>query len=79
MHDQGINTFCLYHNKGRTPMNQASNKIIAHIHVPHMSGICPVLVRYMSAFLPDIYRTYREHIADNDRRNIGATQELLYG
>ena len=44
-----------------------------------MSGICPVLVRYMSAFLPDIYRTYREHIADNDRREIGATQELLYG
>ena len=42
-----------------------------------MSGICPVYVRYMSAFLPDIYRTYREHIADNDRRNIGATQEFL--
>ncbi len=79
MHDQGINTFCLYHNKGRTPMNQANNKVIAHIHVRYMSGICPVLVRYMSAFLPDIYRTYREHIADNDRRNIGATQELLYG
>ena len=79
MHDQGINTFCLYHNKGRTPMNQASNKVIAHIHVLYMSGTCPVYVRYMSAFLPDIYRTYREHIADNDRRNIGATQELLYG
>ena len=48
-----------------------------------MSGICPVLVRYLSGicplFLPDIYRTYREHIADNDRRDIGATQELLYG
>ena len=75
MSSLGINTFCLYHNKGRTPMNQANNKTIAPIHVRYMSG----LVRYMYAFIPDIYRTYREHIADNDRRNIGATQELLYG
>ena len=39
-------------------MNQASNKVIAHIHVRYMSGTCPVLVRYMSAFftghIPDI-------------------------
>ena len=50
----GINTFCLYHNKGRIPMNQANNKIIAHIHVRYMSGTCPVYVRFFTGHIPDI-------------------------
>ena len=33
-----------------------------------LSAICPALVRYMSAFTPNIYRTYTGHIPDMYRR-----------
>jgi len=49
-------------------MEQAYNKVASPIHV-----------RYMSGIEADMYRTNAEHIADNDRRYIGATQGLLYG
>jgi hypothetical protein len=44
-----------------------------------MSGTCPVDIRYMFGIKADKYRTSDEHIADNDRRNIGATWEIIYG
>ncbi len=33
-----------------------------------MSGICPVLVRYMFGILADKYRTYSGQVPDNDLR-----------
>ena len=49
-------------------MEQANGKVTSPIHV-----------RYMSGVKADIYRTSAGHIADNDRRNIGAAWEQLYG
>ena len=60
-------------------MEQAYNKAVSPIHVRYMSGTCPLYVRYMSGIKADMYRTGTEHIADNDRRCIGATRGLLYG
>ena len=60
-------------------MEQAWNKHITRQYLQFMSGTCTVDVRYMSGIKADKYRTYSGHIADNDRRCIGATRGLLYG
>ena len=60
-------------------MEQANGKVISPTLVRYMSGICPVYVRYMSGRKADIYRTSTELIADNNRRDIGAPREQLYG
>ena len=38
------------------------------MHLLSLSAICPVLVRYMSAFIPDIYRTSTVQVPDMNRR-----------
>ena len=55
------------------------NKYITRQYLQFMSGTCTVDVRYMSGIKADMYRTSTGHIADNDRRCIGATRGLLYG
>ena len=55
------------------------NKHITRQYLLFMSGTCTVDVRYMSGMKADMYRTSTGHIADNDRRCIGATRGLLYG
>ena len=79
VHISNISSKDLQLIKYRASMEQAYNKVVSPIHVRYLSGICPVYVRYMFGIKADKYRTSDEHIADNDRRNIGATWEIIYG
>ena len=72
-------TTFIQHPKWITSIAPQWNKHITRQYLLFMSGTYTVDVRYMSGIKADMYRTSTEHIADNDRRCIGATRGLLYG